>query len=166
MGADAASGEFASVSRDAGYFEVRFERILNHEQSTVWDMLTTPARLAEWLAPGEIELREGGRVALHFADSGTVIDSAVSVCDAPGVVGYSWSAPGELERPLRWETFAEGTATRILLTARIPEAEDVTKTCAGWEAHLAMLQAALEGSPIEFPFERFQAAREAYRQRV
>ena len=31
------------------------------------------------------------------------------------------------------------------------------------EAHLMMLLAAIEGVPVKFPFERFQATREAYR---
>jgi hypothetical protein len=52
-----------------------------------------------------------------------------------------------------------------MLTVRIPENEDIAKTCAGWEAHLAMLMAALEGAPISFPFEVFQAARAAYQAR-
>jgi hypothetical protein len=49
------------------------------------------------------------------------------------------------------------------LTLRIPEDEDIARSCAGWEAHLMMLLAAIEGVPIKFPFERFQATREAYK---
>ena len=43
------------------------------------------------------------------------------------------------------------------------EAEDIARTCAGWEAHLAMLQAALADAPIPFPFELFKATRETYK---
>jgi hypothetical protein len=52
------------------------------------------------------------------------------------------------------------------LTLRIPDNEDIARTCAGWDAHLEMLAAAMEGVPIKFPFERFKAAREAYRARL
>ena len=100
---------------------------------------------------------------LRFQDSGTVIDSSVSAADAPRLIEYSWSAPGEPLRPVRWELAARGGATQLVLTIRIPETEDIAKSCAGWEAHLQMLLAALDGAPIKFPFDRFKAARESYK---
>jgi len=45
----------------------------------------------------------------------------------------------------------------------VPQTEDIARTCAGWEAHLMMLLAAIEGVPIKFPFERFKSTREAYK---
>jgi uncharacterized protein YndB with AHSA1/START domain len=117
----------------------------------------------EWLAPGEIELRKGGAAKLNFTDSGTVIDSTVSEFEPPSLLEYSWSSPGEPTRPVRWETAPVTGGTRLTLTLQIPEDEDIARSCAGWEAHLMMLLAAIEGVPIKFPFERFQATREAYK---
>jgi hypothetical protein len=51
----------------------------------------------------------------------------------------------------------------LTLTVRLPADEDIAKACAGFEAHLDMLAAALEGVPIPFPFERYLAARRAYK---
>jgi uncharacterized protein YndB with AHSA1/START domain len=152
-----------TIRRADGTFEARLERVLTHDQATVWAMLTEPEELPKWLAPGEIELRAGGRAKLDFADSGTVIDSSVTAIEAPCLLEYSWSGPGEPERPVRWETAADGTGTRLVLTLRLPESEDVARACAGWEAHLQMLLAALEGVPIKFPFERFKETREGYK---
>jgi uncharacterized protein YndB with AHSA1/START domain len=132
----------------------------------VWQALTDPAKLPEWLAPGRIELAEGGVARLDFADSGTVIDSRVSAYEAGRLVEYSWSSPGEPARPVRWQVAPEAGATRLTLTVTVPASEDPGRACAGWEAHLEMLQAALEGVPIKFPFESFKAAREAYRAKV
>ena len=56
--------------------------------------------------------------------------------------------------------------TRLTLTLRSPEDEDIARTCAGWEAHLMMLMAAIEGLPIKFPFDHFMTTREAYKQMV
>ena len=126
-------------------------------------MLTDPAELPKWLAPGEIELRQGGRAKLDFTDSGTVIDSTVSALEPERLLAYSWSSPGEPERPVRWELEPDGDGTRLVLTLRVPDSEDVARACAGWEAHLQMLLAALEGVPIKFPFERFKSTREAYK---
>jgi uncharacterized protein YndB with AHSA1/START domain len=159
--------------RANGCFEARIERFLEHDQNAVWAMLTDPARLPLWLAPGELSLKKGGPARLNFPESGTVIDSRVSAIDPPRLIEYSWSGPGEPERPLCWETTAQGRgtgtaqpgATQLVLTLRIPLTEDIARSCAGWEAHLEMLVAALEGVPIKFPFDRFKAMREAYQSR-
>ena len=103
-----------------------------------------------------------GTAKLNFVDSGIVIDSKVSEFEAPNLLEYSWSSPGEPERPVRWELTPEGNSTRLKLTLRVPGEEDVARSCAGWEAHLMMLLAAIEGVPIKFPFERFQQTRAAY----
>lgn len=152
-----------TIRRVDGAFEARLERQLDHVPEAVWRMLTDPAELPKWLAPGEIELRPGGRAKLDFTDSGTVIDSRVAAVEPARRLEYSWSSPGEPERPVRWELEPDGTGTRLVLTLGVPESEDVARACAGWEAHLQMLLAALEGVPIKFPFERFKTTREAYK---
>jgi len=158
-----ADAELGTIKRTHGCFEARLERFLEHDQNAVWTMLTDPARLPEWLAPGELSMRKGGPAKLNFPESGTVIDSSVSAIDPPRLIEYSWSGPGEPERPVRWETAPHDGGTRLVLTLRIPQTEDVARSCAGWEAHLQMLLAAIEGVPIKFPFDRFKATREAYK---
>jgi uncharacterized protein YndB with AHSA1/START domain len=155
--------ELGTIKRTNGCFEARLERFLEHDQKTVWAMLTDPARLPEWLAPGELAMKQGGPAKLNFPESGTIIDSTISAIAPPRLIEYSWSGPGEPVRPVRWETFAEGEGTRLVLTLRIPETEDIARSCAGWEAHLQMLLAAIEGVPIKFPFDRFKATRDSYK---
>lgn len=157
----------AQLQRAHGYVRADFERDLDHPQRKVWAMLTEPGRLAQWLAPGEIEPYRGGQAQLDFADSGIVIDSEVTAYEAPRLLEYSWSAPGQPLRPMRWTvTPAEKGACRLALSLFTPEQEDVARACAGFEAHLDMLAAALEDVPIKFPFARFKAAREAYARRL
>lgn len=144
-------------------FVARLDRVLEHDRQTVWAMLTEPSRMVDWLAPGKIEMRKGGAAKLNFVDSGIVIDSIVTEFVEPSLLEYSWSGPGEPSRPIRWELQAAGEATRLTLTLKTPDDEDIARSCAGWEAHLMMLLAAIEGVPVKFPFERFQATREAYR---
>jgi uncharacterized protein YndB with AHSA1/START domain len=161
-----ADDELATLTRRDDAVEARLMRRIDHPPAALWRMLTVPAKLPEWLAPGRIEPRIGGALHLDFAESGTVIDSQVSACDEGRLLEYSWSAPGEPTRPVRWQLASEGEATRLTLTLLIPAGEDPGRACAGWEAHLLMLQAALAGAPIQFPFETFKAAREAYRVKV
>ncbi|WP_374574497.1 SRPBCC family protein [Phenylobacterium sp.] len=151
------------LTKGDGFTEGRLTRVFDHSPAKVWTALTDPARIVEWLAPGEIADRVGGPAKLNFVDSGIVIDSQVTAYETPRLLEYSWSGPGEPLRPLRWEVEPEGDGSRLTLTLRVPEGEDAARSCAGWEAHLEMLAAALEGVPIKFPFERFKTTREAYK---
>jgi uncharacterized protein YndB with AHSA1/START domain len=141
-------------------------RVFDHPAPVVWAALTEPAKFVEWLAPGEIELKTGGRARLNFVDSGIVIDSVVSAYEPGRVLEYSWSGPDEPLRPVTWRVEPQGAGSRLTLTLELPASEDVARSCAGWEAHLEMLAAALEGVPIKFPFARFQATRAAYKARL
>lgn len=155
--------ERAAFSREAGCVVGVIGRSFEHPREAVWTMLTDSSELPQWLAPGVIELSAGGPVRLDFADSGTVIDSQVEAIEPMELLEYSWSSPGEPQRPVRWELEPAETGTRLTLTLRIPEDEDAGRACAGWEAHLEMLAAALEGVPIKFPLQTFKTWREIYR---
>jgi uncharacterized protein YndB with AHSA1/START domain len=155
--------ELGTISRARGVFQARFERIIAKPSSTLWAMLTDSARLPEWLAPGELSQHVDGPARFKFPNSGTVIDSRVSAIEPVRLIEYSWSDAGEPERPVRWEIATEGSGTRLVLTVRIPDTEDIARTCAGWEAHLQMLVAAIDGAPIKFPFDRFKSAHESYK---
>ena len=156
--------QLGTIQHEGNRYVARLEREIAHDQSAVWAMLTEPGRMVNWLAPGEIELKKGGAARLDFGDSGIVIDSTVTEFDPPRLLEYSWSGPGEPNRPIRWEIASIANGTQLTLTLSVPDDEDVARSCAGWEAHLMMLLAAIEGVPIQFPFERFQSTRKAYLQ--
>jgi uncharacterized protein YndB with AHSA1/START domain len=157
------ASELGTIQHAGNRFEARIERTLEHDQDAVWRMLTDSSLLPQWLAPGELSLSKGGAAKLNFPESGTNVESVVTEVQPPRLIEYSWSSPGEPDRPLRWEAIATQDGTRLSLTLRIPDTEDIARTCAGWNAHLEMFAAAMEGVPIKFPFERFKTAREAYR---
>jgi uncharacterized protein YndB with AHSA1/START domain len=160
-----ANESLGTIRRSPQGFEARLERVIEHDIQFVWQMLIDPDRLVDWLAPGSIEPRQGGAAKLNFVDSGIVIDSTVTQFDPPHLLEYSWSSPGEPSRPIRYELQSMDSGhTRLILTLISPADEDVARSCAGWEAHLMMLLAAIEGVPIKFPFERFQSSRQGYNQ--
>jgi uncharacterized protein YndB with AHSA1/START domain len=155
--------ELGTITRVGGCYQARMTRVVEHDPAAVWKMLTESSLLPLWLAPGELSQQKGGPARLNFPESGTNVDSVITAIDPPRLIEYSWSGKGEVERPLRWEIVPAPGGTQLTLTIRIPDSEDIARTCAGWEAHLEMLAAAMEGVPIKFPFERFKTAREAYR---
>ena len=140
----------------------RLARSFEHPPADVWTMLTEPAAMAQWLSSGTIEQRLGGKVLIDFVDSGIVIDSTVTAFEAGRLLQYSWSSGKEPQRPLRWELSPTAGGTQLVLTVGVPAGEDAAKACAGFEGHLQMLAAALEGVPIKFPFETYLQARAGY----
>jgi len=143
-----------------------FSLTLDHPVHEVWAMLTAPAGLAKWLAPGEIDTKPGGAVRLDFGESGSVIDSTLTAFMPGRLLEYSWSVPGEPPRPLRWTLEPIGPTTRLTLRVSTPANGDPGRAAAGWAAHLEMLQTALIGAPSKFPFEVFKVARDAFRDQV
>lgn len=154
------------ISRTEAGFEGHLGRVFAHTQDAVWAMLTVPASMAQWLAPGTIELRQGGAVRIDFADSGIVIDSTVTAFEAGSLLEYSWSSGDQPQRPLRWSLQAVDGGTLLQLVVQVPAGEDPAKACAGFEGHLEMLAAALEGVSIKFPFDVFVQSRKAYSEQV
>jgi len=139
---------------------------LDSRPETVWAALTEPDRLAQWLAPGRIELRLGGAARLDFGDSGVVVDSRVTALQPQRLLEYSWSGPGDRLRPVRWSLESIGAQTRLELQLTLPAGEDVARAVAGWSAHLEMLAAVLAGAAVRFPLPTFHAARAAYSEQL
>lgn len=156
----------ATFSRVDGTMSAAFERHFDHPPAAVWRALTDPATLPQWLAPGQIELQPGGSVKLDFKDSGVAIDSLVTAFADGRLLEYCWGGPADPARPVRWTLEPDGEGCRLTLRVTVPADEDVGRSAAGWEAHLEMLAATLEGVSIHFPFELFKAARDTYRARL
>ena len=152
----------AEFERKGQVISAAMQMTLDDNVERVWRMLTGPEHLASWLAEGRIEPFVGGRAKLDFDQSYVVIDSAVTAYEAPYLLEYSWSGPGEPLRPVRWRLEPIGGVTRLHLTLALPAGEDVARSCAGWSAHLEMLAAALAGAPMKFPLPTFKAARAVY----
>ncbi|HEY9217050.1 MAG TPA: SRPBCC domain-containing protein [Phenylobacterium sp.] len=147
--------------------QATFVRRLDHSTDRVWAALTRPEWLANWLAPGEVQPRYGGSARLNFVNSGILVDSTVTWCRPRRLLEYSWSGPGEPQRPVRWRLWPTGrSCTDLSLRLSLPAEEDVAKGFAGWDAHLEMLAAALEGVAAKFPYEHFKARRAHYAERL
>ena len=131
------------VRREGDRVLVRLERETGHLPERVWKMLTDSVCLAEWLAPGKLDARLGGRVQLDFGNSGMPIDCRVTDCQPNRRLAYSWSSGDSPERPLIWDLDPIDEGTRLSLTLLLPDDEVVPIACAGWDAHLEMLLAAL-----------------------
>jgi uncharacterized protein YndB with AHSA1/START domain len=134
---------------------LRFERHYDTSPDDLWSALTEPERLARWLAPCDIEPREGGAVSIRFEEGGAVT-GRVLVWDPPRVLEYEWNFTGEAESVLRLELTASGDGTVLVLDHRLLGADQAPGYGAGWHAHLDALDDLLHGRSGVWD-ERFQA---------
>jgi uncharacterized protein YndB with AHSA1/START domain len=126
--------------------------------------LTNPAQLAQWLAPGEIELTMGGRVYLAFTDGDSVIDGRVTAIAPPRLLEFTWTDKGDDLGFVRWELIAEDGGTRLVLTHTVPEAARAfgLPALAGWHTLLDQLAALLDGQTLPLSGEHWQEFHDHY----
>jgi hypothetical protein len=94
------------------------------------------------------------------------VDSEVTACTAPHLLAFSWSGIDDPLRSIRFEITPNSEVSMIKLVVSIPENEVLARSCASWEAHLTMMQAALAGASVKFPLDRFKACREDFDARL
>jgi len=155
-----------TVHERADGYQLRFERHLLHPVEKVWDALTDPAQLAQWLAPGEIELTLGGRVYLAFTDGAGVIDGRVTAIAPPRLLEFSWTDEGNDLGFVHWELVADDGGTRLVLTHTLPESARAfgLPALAGWHSLLEKLATLLDGEPMSFAQDRWQELHDHYAQ--
>lgn len=155
---------YGTVHQRADDFQLRFERQLRHPVEKVWDALTSPAQLAQWLAPGELELTVGGRVRLAFTDGRSVIDGRVTALAPPRLLEFTWTDKGADRGLVRWELTAVDGGTRLVLTHTISNAARAfgLPALAGWHTLLEQLAALLDGQSLPLQGDRWQAFHDYY----
>ena len=138
---------------------IRFERKLNGSIEKVWSYLTESDKRGKWLAKGEMEMFEGGKVNLHFFHqdlspiagsppekykdmaSGHRFTGRVLKINPPYLLSFTWEDQSEVT----FELEEAGNAVLLILTHRkLAENKDVQVSVAGgWHTHLDILIASL-----------------------
>jgi uncharacterized protein YndB with AHSA1/START domain len=153
---------YGTVHKRADGYQLRFERQLLHPVERVWAALTTPAQLAQWFAPGEMELTLGGRVYLAFTDGEGVVDGRVTAIAPPALLEFTWTDNGKDLGFVRWELIGDSGGTLLVLTHTVPQAarDFGLPALAGWHTLLEQLAALLDGRPL--PRSRWQELHDDY----
>ncbi|HLI79345.1 MAG TPA: SRPBCC family protein [Candidatus Binataceae bacterium] len=153
-----------SIKKVAEGYQLRFERHLKHPIEKVWNALTKSELSAQWLAPAEIDLREGGRVLIRFTNGDTVIDGTVLALKPPNLLEYAWKDQREYRGPVRWELTSESSGTKLILTHTLPFTQTLKphSFLAGWDSHLEQMVSALDGRPIPWSRDRWQELYDEY----
>jgi uncharacterized protein YndB with AHSA1/START domain len=151
--------EFGTV----GPAEVVFERRFEAPRERVWRALTDPDELAAWLAPAEIDAREGGSVVLKFSDG--VERGTITELREPEVIAYTWNE-GKTDSLVRFELEPDDGGTRLRLRHTFEGEVDLPSYGGGWHHHLGLLTAQVAGAPIAWDWNRYRELKSEYERRA
>jgi uncharacterized protein YndB with AHSA1/START domain len=136
---------------------LRLERLLPGPIERVWTYLTDSASRGEWLAAGEMELREGGRVDLTFHHADLSAEQTVPEqykahagdsrcngrilrCEPPRLLSFTWIEGQAEPSQVTFELTPRGDGVLLVLThSRLPNRGEMVSIASGWHAHLGIL---------------------------
>jgi uncharacterized protein YndB with AHSA1/START domain len=159
---------------------VRLERVFPGPIERVWAYLTDSEKRGKWLAPGEMELRVGGRVSLAFnnnnlsADKDTPerfkskecpkIEGKVTRYEPPRLLAFTW---GQEFGEVTFELTPKGKDVLFVVTHRgLPTRNGMVLVSSGWDAHTGVLADILgEQEPRPF-WKTFLSLEQEYEKRI
>ena len=145
---------------------VSFERYLNHPVEKVWQAITRPDRIADWLtAHAEFELNVGGKIMFRWENGDTVIGEFLQI-NPPYELAFTWKEQVSGNSVVRWELREEDEGCRVHLTHTFYEAAMISGFLAGWHVHLDVLDLILQDRRIDFPWERVKELRNQYESKI
>ncbi len=169
-----------TIEQIDGRYVLRFERRLPHPRQKVWEAITRPERLREWLLnQGDIELDlvEGGKFVVRTTGPRELVDAIIAEAgeealvqhhtvlhvEPPAVFEHTFG--GSPDSVVRWELRDDGDACRLTLIHTEPPgfpAGDAPRDLAGWHSLLELIEQALDGNPGTWRRERWQDLRAQY----
>lgn len=144
--------------------QLHFARVLDFPLERVWKALTTSEEVSSWFTKAEVDLREGGTYTLDFSQYGHegLYPYKILKLDPPHVVEFQF---GEHEDDIvRWELFADGNRTLLILTNRFSSSADTAGQLGGWHYHLDRLPSYLSGEPDPRPADHAATVTAHYRE--
>lgn len=161
---------------------IRFERLLPGPIERVWAFLTESEKRSKWLASGEMDLRAGGGMELHWLHSdldaapseaperyknGHSMKAKITRFEPPYVIGFTWGAREDALSEVVFELKEHGNEVLLVLTHhRLPNENDLLGVSGGWHAHLDILDEHLNGRRSPAFWEKHAALNAEYKQRM
>ena len=134
---------------------LRIERILPGPIERIWSYLTDSGKRGKWLAPGQMDLRVGGPVALTFNHEAlspktgptperyrneSSVTGRVTRCDPPRLLSYTWGETSGSDSEVTFELSPHGKDVLMVLThRRLGSRDAMINVASGWHAHVGFL---------------------------
>jgi len=142
---------------------LRIERRLPGSIEEVWTYLTDSTKRGKWLAPGEMELKVGGRVELKFQhadlsphvesppekykdlENGDTVHGRITQLDPPHLLSFTWGEASDSSE-VTFQLKAEGADVLLTVTQRrLSDRGEMCNVASGWHTHLDILLDNLHG---------------------
>jgi uncharacterized protein YndB with AHSA1/START domain len=135
---------------------LRLERVLPGPIERVWAYLTESEKRGKWLAAGQMELKVGGRVELHWRpenltaektpldkyknpECGDTMHGSITRCDPPHVLSYTWGEKPEISE-VTFELSPQGADVLLVIThRRLGDRKRIVGVASGWHTHVDIL---------------------------
>ena len=145
---------------------VKMERVLPGPIERVWAYLTESDLRRQWLAGGDMELRQGAEFEWLFKHSeftdeeppakycemnenGHKSPGRVIRCEPPHALAITWGGTGEDASEVLFELAPQGDEVLLTLThRRLPNRGEMANVGSGWHAHLNALRTRLNGEVV------------------
>jgi uncharacterized protein YndB with AHSA1/START domain len=153
-----------TIIPDGEFATVVFKRILGHEPERVWEAITNPEDLKQWLfcTSAKIDGRPGGSVEMLAGPAQFHVTGKILTWDPPRVYEHEWNVKPGTEMPkgenavFRYELERRGTQTVLTVTYRRLTANTARGFAPGGQVLLDRLEAQLDGTPLPDWMPRFQ----------
>lgn len=151
-----ATSKYGEAQKTEQGYTVRFERHFNHPVSKVWEAITNPELVSQWLANVSLELKEGAPVLVQFTNTDSRSRGHVTRVKEGELLEYTWQWGDEPVSLVCWELFSEGKDRCHLIFTHLRLEGDIPCFTAGWHVHLDMLADILDGRVSGFHWSRAQ----------
>jgi uncharacterized protein YndB with AHSA1/START domain len=166
------AGRKGEIIIDGDYATIVFKRLLRHPPQAVWDAITKPDELKEWLmcSSAKIDGRAGGSVDMVAGPAQFHVTGKVLTWDPPRVFEHEWKVAAGPHMPkgenavFRYDLAALGETTMLIVTYRKLTRETCGGFAPGTHVLLDRLEAQLAGEPLPEWMPRFEALRSSYPQ--
>ena len=157
---------------------LKVQRLLPGPIDRVWDYLTHGDLRRQWLAAGEMELKQGAEFELVWRNNELMDDpgnppegfgeehrmkSRITELDPPRRLGFTW---GDKGGSVTFELEPQGKEVLLTLTHRGLEGDILLNVAAGWHAHLDVLASRAAKQEPEPFWDRWSALRGEYSRRL
>jgi uncharacterized protein YndB with AHSA1/START domain len=160
----------ARVIVEGEHATITFKRTLPHPPELVWQAITDPDELKEWLmcSAAKIDGRTGGSVEMVSGPSQFHVRGKILTWDPPHVYEHEWKVGPVPEMPqgedavFRYELTREGHSTRLTVTYRRLTRRTASGFGPGTHVLLDRLEAQLDNQPLPDWMTRFAEVQSYY----